>query len=79
MYYKLSTMESEEIKLDLIHWLSETNDLAALKKIQKIRYSTSVLTPEQDAILEERMKKYESGLMKFSSWDDVMKRITAIK
>ncbi len=75
----MGNMESEAIKLDLIHWLSETNDLNALKKIQKIRHSSLGLSPEQEAILEQRMGKYESGLMKFSSWDDVKKRVTARK
>jgi len=34
------------------------------------------LTPEQEAILDERIEKYEKGLMKFSSWEEVKARIT---
>ncbi len=35
------------------------------------------LTPEQENILEQRIKKYEKGQMKFSSWTDAKKRIKA--
>ena len=71
-------MDSEEIKLDLIHWLIETTDTEAVKKIQAIRSSSSSgLTPEQEIILDERMEKYEKGLMKFSSWEDAKSRIIA--
>jgi putative addiction module component (TIGR02574 family) len=33
------------------------------------------LTPEQEAMLAERMDKYKKGLMKFSSWEEVEQRI----
>jgi len=66
----------EEIKLDLIQWLIETTDVEVLRKIQAIRSSySSGLSPEQEIILEERMEKYEKGLMKFSSWKDAKSRI----
>ena len=69
-------MGSEEIKLDLIHWLIETTDTEAVKKIQAIRSSSSSgLTPEQEIILDERMEKYEQGQMNFSSWEDAKARI----
>jgi len=63
------------MKLDLIHWLIETTDTEALKKVQEIRYSSSDLTAAQEAILEERMEKYETGQMKFSSWEEAKARI----
>ena len=71
-------MGSEEIKLDQIHWLIESTDTEAVKKIQAIRSSSySGLTPEQEIILEERMEKYEKGQMKFCSWEDAKSRIIA--
>jgi hypothetical protein len=72
-------MGTEEIRLDLIHWISETTDIGVLKKIQKIRHLSSGLSPEQETILEQRMEKYEKGEMKFSTWDEVKKRITSKK
>ena len=33
------------------------------------------LTPEQEAELDRRMRKYEKGEMKFSSWEEVKARI----
>ena len=67
---------SDEIKLDLIHWLIETTDTVTLEKIQAIRSSSfSGLTPEQEVILDERIEKYEKGLLRFSSWEEVKERI----
>jgi hypothetical protein len=68
-------MQEQEIKLDLIQWIAETNDIESIKKIQTIRNSSIHLTPEQESILDKRMEKYEQGLMKFSSWDEVKERI----
>ena len=68
-------MQEQEIKLDLIQWIAETNDIESIKKIQTIRNSSLHLTQEQELVLDKRMEKYEQGLMKFSSWDEAMKRI----
>jgi len=35
------------------------------------------LTPEQEKMLEDRMKKAKKGLTKFSTWEEVEKRITS--
>ena len=35
------------------------------------------LTPEQEAVLAERMKKYEQGQMRFSTWEEMDARITS--
>jgi hypothetical protein len=37
----------------------------------------SDLTPEQEVVLDERMKKYKNGEMVFSSWEEVWERISA--
>lgn len=67
---------SDEIKLDSIHWLIETTDTVTLEKIQATRSSSfSGLTPEQEVILDERIEKYEKGLLRFSSWEEVKERI----
>ena len=66
---------SGEIKLDLIQWLIETTDTEILEKIQAIRSSSSGLTREQKIVLDDRMRKYERGLMKFSSWENAKARI----
>jgi hypothetical protein len=68
-------MQEEEIKLGLIQWIAETNDVDSIKKIQTIRNSSIHLTAEQESILEKRMEKYEQGLMKFSSWNEVKNKI----
>ena len=66
---------SGEIKLDLIQWLIETTYTEILEKIQAIRSSSSGLTREQKIVLDDRMRKYERGLMKFSSWENAKARI----
>ena len=71
-------MKEQDIKLDLIQWIAETNDLESIKKVQSIRNSSIHLTPEQESILDKRMEKYEQGLMKFSEWD-VVKSISYLK
>ena len=68
-------MLEQEVKLDLIQWIANTNDMVSIKKIKSIRDKSFQLTPDQEAILENRMAKYEHGLMKFSSWEDVRNRI----
>lgn len=70
-------MREQDIRLDLIHWLAETNDSESIRKVQEIRNSAIQLTPEQETILDSRMETYEKGQMKFSSWEEVRKNIEA--
>ena len=68
-------MSSQELKLELIHWLSETTDEHVLEKVQAIRDTSSYLTKEQENILDERLERYDRGEMKFSSWEEVKAQI----
>ena len=45
------------------------------KYLDRVDQDTFHLTTEQEIILAERMKKYRSGKMKFSTWEEVEKRI----
>jgi len=71
-------MDIQSVKIDLIHWLTELQDKAVLKKLQGLKEQQELaleLSAEQEEELEKRLKKYESGDMKFSSWDKVKNRI----
>jgi len=71
-------MDVQSIKIDLIQWLTELQDMAVLKKLQGLKEQQEgslELDEEQIEELESRLEKYENGKMKFSSWDTVSERI----
>ena len=71
-------MDIQSVKIDLIHWLTELQDKATLKKLQglkEIQEDVFELGVEQEKELDYRLEKYESGEMKFSSWDTVKDRV----
>jgi hypothetical protein len=72
----MSANELKEIKKESKKFIDNADErairmvYALLEADQK-----SDLSPQQEAILEERMRKYEKGLMKFSTWEDARTRI----
>ena len=71
-------MDIQSIKVDLIHWLTELQDLSVLEQLQgmKAKQESSLkLNSEQTKELDSRLKRYENGEMKFSSWEQVRERI----
>lgn len=71
-------MDIQCIKIDLIHWLSELEDMSVLEQIQSLKEeqeNSFQLNAEQGEELESRLERYEKGEMRFSSWDAVKKRI----
>ena len=71
-------MDTQSIKIDLIHWLTELQDTSILKELQMLKErhkETYQLSADQEKELDIRLKKYETGEMKFSSWDTVKDRI----
>lgn len=71
-------MDIQSIKIDLIHWLSELEDMSVLEQIQSLKEeqeNSFQLNAEQGEELESRLERYEKGEMRFSSWDAVKKRI----
>ena len=71
-------MDTQSIKIDLIHWLTELQDTSILKELQILKEShkeTYQLSTEQEKELDIRLEKYEAGEMRFSSWDTVKDRI----
>ena len=74
-------MDIKATKLSLIQWLTELRDRSVLEKIVWLREHSAEtdgeLTSEQKHTLDERLKKYKSGKMKFSSWDAVKENIVS--
>lgn len=71
-------MDVQSVKIDLIHWLTELQDMAVLKKLQGLKEqqeSSFELEKEQIEELDSRLEKYENGKMKFSSWETVNETI----
>ena len=71
-------MDTQSIKIDLIHWLTELQDTSILKELQILKdrhKETYQLSTDQEKELDIRLEKYEAGEMKFSSWDTVKDRI----
>lgn len=71
-------MDTQSIKIDLIHWLTELQDASLLNELHVLKESykeTFQLSKKQEKELDSRLEKYESGEMKFSSWDAVKERI----
>jgi putative addiction module component (TIGR02574 family) len=64
-------MDIQTLKIDLIHWLTELKDKNILEKIHALKEDEEIeLSPAQQTELDERLKKYERGEMKFKSWDE---------
>ncbi|WP_235954890.1 addiction module protein [Cyclobacterium salsum] len=67
-------MDVKSVKIDLIHWLTELQDISVLEKLQGLKEaqeSSFELSAEQNKELDSRLGKYETGDMKFSSWEKV--------
>ncbi len=68
----------QTLKIDLIHWLTELHDEVILKKLEGMKREQEEsfeLSISHKKELDERLKKYEAGEMKFSSWSTVKERI----
>lgn len=68
-------MITETDRLSIIQWLIETSDEKAISKIKEIRNKSVSLTEAQYSVLAKRLERLGRGETKFSSWDDVKKRI----
>ena len=64
-------MDIQSLKIDIIHWLTEIKDKTVLEKIHAIKEEEDIeLSPAQQTELDNRLRKYDRGEMKFKSWDE---------
>lgn len=69
-------MDIQAIKLDLIHWLTEVEDLSILKKLQSFkRLQELELSDAHKALLDERIASYASDPENVLDWETVMKEL----
>ncbi len=77
----MSASELKELRKETKRYIDQADERAVrmiyamLKSDAENEREQFELTTEQEAILNERMERYEKGEMKFSSWDDVKSRI----
>lgn len=65
-------MDIQNLKIDLIHWLTQLKDKSILAKVKAIKDEQEIaLSSEQLDELNERLEKYRKGEMKFKSWEEV--------
>ena len=71
-------MDIQAVKIDLIHWLTQLQDVTILEKIQVIKEEEDDdldLSPEQQRELDRRLEKIERGEAKFIPWEEPMDNI----
>jgi len=79
----MSTAELKELRKGVKKQIDHADErvvkmvYAMLEADAENEEESSSLSPEQEVVLRERMEKYEKGLTKFSTWDEVEKRIVS--
>lgn len=71
-------MDIQAVKIDLIHWLTQLQDVTILEKIQVIKAEEDDdldLSPEQQRELDRRLDELERGEAKLIPWEESMARI----
>ena len=63
-------MDIQAIKIDLIHWLTEVDDLVLLKKLQ-----VTQLSDAHQKLLDERMASYQKDPNNIMDWEEVSKEL----
>lgn len=67
-------MDTQSIKINLIHWLVVLEDMSVLEKIQSAKEKKESfidLNAEKRKEQDSKLDKHENREMKFSSWDTV--------
>ena len=68
-------MITEAERLVLLQWLIETEDEDAISEVQKIKENSSFRESACNRVLDNRIKRFNYGETKFSSWKEVKSRI----
>ncbi|MCD6010422.1 MAG: hypothetical protein K0Q79_284 [Flavipsychrobacter sp.] len=77
----MSTAELKELKKEIKKYIEHADERAVrmvygmIEADSKNERDTYQLTPEQEAILDRRMERDKKGLTKYSTWEEVEKRI----
>ncbi|HMI66973.1 MAG TPA: hypothetical protein VK517_13095 [Cyclobacteriaceae bacterium] len=64
-------LDTQRLKLDIIHWLTRIKDKNVLEKIRAIKAEEGFeLSPSQHEELDNRLEKYGRGEMKFKTLEE---------
>lgn len=83
---KLSIMQPVQLqkdKLELIEWITQLGDEAVILKLKEIMYeeetSGFTLTEEQKTELQEATARYEAGIDRGYSWEEIKESAARLK
>lgn len=69
-------MDTQSIKVDLIHWLTELQDRSVLEQIHAFKQQQEgTISDAHKALLDNRIASYEQNPDQLLDWDDVMKEL----
>lgn len=69
-------MDTQAIKLDLIHWLTELQDKNIIEKLRSFKDSQEIeVTNDLKKLLDSRIDSYENNPNQIRDWNTVMKEI----
>lgn len=76
----MSTAELKELKKEIKKYIEQADERAVRMMYGMIEADSKnepeyQLTVEQEAILDQRLERDKKGLTKYSTWEDVEKRI----
>jgi putative addiction module component (TIGR02574 family) len=69
-------MDTQSIKVDLIHWLTELQDQSILEQVLAFKkQQEETLSDAHKALLDERIASFEKDPDNVLDWDHVMKEL----
>jgi hypothetical protein len=69
-------MDIQSIKIDLIHWLTELEDISVLEKLQTFKNQEEEnLSKAHRDLLDERISSYQENPDSLIDWDDMVKEL----
>jgi len=70
-------MDTQSIKVELIHWLTELEDRSVLEQVQVFKQlQEGTLSAAHQALLDDRIASYEQNPGQSLDWDEVMKELS---
>lgn len=69
-------MDIQSIKIDLIHWLTELEDISVLEKLHTFKNQREgSLSKAHKDLLDERISSYQENPESLIDWDDIEKEL----
>lgn len=69
-------MDIQSIKIDLIHWLTELEDISVLEKLQSFKNQREgSLSKAHKDLLDGRITSYQENPDSLIDWDDMVKEL----